>query len=155
MRYNGSQIQLDVPGFDEHTYPSGRGVVFVPSVFRWPGLAVNPLTATPTISYPSRGAALLWEAVAGNHASSALMDLVGRTRAILLADLDVPRSTTALARRHGLAAATVSQHLAVLSGAGLATSHRKGRVVLYSRTALAVALTNPGARTGLAREQLE
>jgi DNA-binding transcriptional ArsR family regulator len=52
----------------------------------------------------------------------------------VLADLDAPRSTTELAQRLALSAASVSQHLAVLRGAGLVDASRVGRVVLYART---------------------
>jgi DNA-binding transcriptional ArsR family regulator len=62
------------------------------------------------------------------------------TRAQLLASVQEPASTTTLARRHGLAAATVSEHLAVLSGAGLAGARRNGRAVLYATTPLGDAL---------------
>jgi DNA-binding transcriptional ArsR family regulator len=54
----------------------------------------------------------------------------------LLADLGVPRSTAGLAARLELSAPAVSQHLSALRGAGLVTSSRHGREVLYLRTEL-------------------
>ncbi|MET0693774.1 MAG: winged helix-turn-helix domain-containing protein [Propionibacteriaceae bacterium] len=143
IAYRPDRIELDLPGFQEHSYPRGNGVVFVPSVFRFPGLAVNPLTPSPVLSYPARGAGRIWlsdeTTRAGDHGSQ-LEDLLGRSRAALLEDLAVPRTTTSLARRHGLAPATVSRHLAVLTAAGLLSTRRQGRLVMYTRTALAVSL---------------
>ncbi|MFI6675531.1 ArsR/SmtB family transcription factor [Kribbella sp. NPDC050470] len=66
--------------------------------------------------------------------------VLGRSRAELLNQLGSPRSTTELAARTGLTPGGVSQHLSALRAAGLVTSHRSGRLVLYARTALAEAL---------------
>ncbi|WP_053643826.1 helix-turn-helix domain-containing protein [Streptomyces sp. XY431] len=71
-------------------------------------------------------------------------DLIGATRARLLADLDVPRSTTELAERHWLAASTVSYHLGVLHRAGLLVRTRSGHRALYQQTARAEALRQEG-----------
>jgi DNA-binding transcriptional ArsR family regulator len=54
----------------------------------------------------------------------------------VLAAIERPLSTTALARRHALSASSVSSHLAALRDAGLATTSRRGHEVLYRRTAL-------------------
>jgi DNA-binding transcriptional ArsR family regulator len=66
--------------------------------------------------------------------------VLGRTRAALLAALETPHSTTELAARTGMPAATVSRHLKALHAAGLATAHRVGRSVLYLRTPAAESL---------------
>jgi DNA-binding transcriptional ArsR family regulator len=60
--------------------------------------------------------------------------LVGATRAALLRDLTVPRSTATLATRHHLSPPTISYHLKVLQRSGLVTAHRDGQFVLYQRT---------------------
>jgi DNA-binding transcriptional ArsR family regulator len=65
-----------------------------------------------------------------------LAGVLGRTRAALLADLAAPRSTTELARRHGITPGGTSQHLGALRRAGLVTGRRDGRSVLYVRTPL-------------------
>ena len=114
----------------------GQGLLIVPSVFYWH--AVAPIVAPPwqpTLFYPARGLELLWEP--GAPAPDALAGVIGRSRADLLTALDAPRSTTGLARRLGLSAGAVSQHLAALRAAGLATATRRGREVLYLRTELA------------------
>ncbi|WP_020575135.1 DUF5937 family protein [Actinopolymorpha alba] len=118
----------------------GRGLVLVPSAFVWPQVATKTAEPwQPVLRYPARGIATLWEH--GRPAEpGSLAAIVGRSRAILLAHLDAPASTSDLARRTGLTAGGVSQHLTALRGAGLVTSHRTGRVVLYARTALGDAL---------------
>ena len=62
-------------------------------------------------------------------------------------NIEAPRSTTELAERLALSAATTSHHLGALRDAGLVTSRRDGRVVLYVRTPLGDALV-AGHRAG-------
>jgi DNA-binding transcriptional ArsR family regulator len=69
--------------------------------------------------------------------SAALVGVFGATRARLLAELENPASTTDLAGRTGLTPGGVNQHLTALKAAGLVSSHRVGRFVLYARTAVA------------------
>ena len=52
----------------------------------------------PTIVYPARGIAGLWQR--RQAPPDALVRLLGATRATILAGLEQPASTTALARRH-------------------------------------------------------
>ena len=112
----------------------GRGLVLVPSVFVWPKVfSKTDSPWQPVLRYPPRGVATLWEQ-GGSPTSGALAAVIGRTRAILLTELDAPASTTELARRTRLTAGGVSQHLGVLRAAGLVSAHRAGRSVLYSRT---------------------
>jgi DNA-binding transcriptional ArsR family regulator len=80
----------------------------------------------------------VWERPA--ERSDPLAALVGRTRATSLASVDLPRSTTQLVEQLGLSPASVSQHLKVLKETALVTSRRRGRMVLYQRTAAATAL---------------
>jgi DNA-binding transcriptional ArsR family regulator len=72
--------------------------------------------------------------------SAALAGVLGRGRARLLAELDEPASTKDLAGRTGITPGGVSQHLTALRAAGLLTSHRVGREVLYARTDIAESL---------------
>jgi DNA-binding transcriptional ArsR family regulator len=111
----------------------GRGLVLVPSAFVWPRVLPKTDSRWLVLRYPARGAATLWER-GGTTSSGALSAVIGRSRAILLTELDAPTSTTELARRTRLTAGGVSQHLAVLRAAGLVSAHRSGRNVLYSRT---------------------
>ncbi|MFF2619182.1 DUF5937 family protein [Kitasatospora sp. NPDC058046] len=117
----------------------GRGLLLVPSVFVWPRVfsVVSP-NWQPTLRYPPRGVAALWERQV--TVPQALAAVVGRSRARLLADLDTPASTTELARRTGITPGGVSQHLTALRTAGLVDAHRNGRYVLYVRTEAAEVL---------------
>jgi DNA-binding transcriptional ArsR family regulator len=83
------------------------------------------------IGYPARGRGQVW-AVASPAGQQS--DLLGVRRAALLADLVTPRSTTELARRHGLSPATVSYHLGRLHQAGLVARRQDGHSVMYERT---------------------
>jgi DNA-binding transcriptional ArsR family regulator len=122
------------PGADERRL-AGEGLVLMPSAFVWPAVAVivDP-PWQPTIAYPAPGVELLWEPAGGPP--QALERLLGRTRALVLAAIERPLSTTAIARRHSLSASSVSSHLAALRDAGLAASTRRGHEVLYRRTPL-------------------
>ncbi|WP_245778080.1 DUF5937 family protein [Lentzea xinjiangensis] len=118
----------------------GQGLLLMPSAFVWPALTVVVEPPwQPTLIYPARGIADLWHQPPP-RSGEALHRLIGRTRAELLLGLDDPVSTTALARQHGVSAATASAHLAALRDAGLVTSHRVSYAVLYRRTALGTAL---------------
>lgn len=118
----------------------GTGIILQPSAFCWPlTLVIADTAEIPTVAYPARGIAELWQPVE-TEAGKALRSLLGRTRAILLTSLREPASTTTLAHRHGYSPATVSEHLAALFGARLVTRARRGKAVLYSTTALGEAL---------------
>lgn len=115
--------------------PAGRGMLLVPSAFVWPNVSVMVPPYQPMLSYPPRGVATLWETGPPDEpGADALAALIGRRRADLLAALARPASTTDLARRLGVTAGAVSQHLGVLRACGLVTGHRMGRRVLYVRT---------------------
>jgi len=120
--------------FEETLDLEERGLLFVPSVFIWPTVAlVTDPQWQPTIFYPARGVGTLWEPQQP-AAPQALAGVLGRVRAGVLTALDSPRSTTDLARTLGVSAGGVSQHLGALRAAGLVQGHRVGRVVLYLRS---------------------
>jgi DNA-binding transcriptional ArsR family regulator len=134
---------LDVAVRDhEATFPlGGDGLLLMPSAFAATRPAViDRAPWQPTVTYPARGIATLWEDAA--PAPDGLARLLGTTRAAVLADLAAPRSTTELARRQSLSPATTSHHLTALRDAGLVTGRRDGRAVLYVRTPLGDALVN-------------
>jgi DNA-binding transcriptional ArsR family regulator len=141
MRYADAALILNKP-WDQTIELNGRGLLFVPSIFAWPGglavIAEGPWQ--PTIIYSARGSALLWEPPAGGP--DALAALLGSRRAAVLASLDAPRSTTELASRLDLSASSVSQHLSVLRNAGLISRHRFGQTVLYGRSTTGEMLVN-------------
>ncbi|MFI9561582.1 transcriptional regulator [Nonomuraea endophytica] len=113
---------------------NGEGLLLIASVFVWPGLFHRTDSpGQPIITYPVRAIATLWERGTA-PAPDALAAVIGRSRALLLTELDTPASTTDLARRTGLAPASVSEQLTLLLSAGLVTKHRVGRAMLYLRT---------------------
>jgi uncharacterized protein DUF5937/regulatory ArsR family protein len=118
----------------------GLGLLLVPSVFVWPQvLSVTTPDWQPTLRYPPRGIATLWET--GTRATpAALAGVLGHGRATLLAELTAPAATIDLAGRTGLSPSGVSQHLTALRAAGLVTAHRSGRFVLYARSSAGEAL---------------
>jgi DNA-binding transcriptional ArsR family regulator len=144
LRDGAVEVRPDRPGVEGERILGGAGLVLLPSAFTWPhALAVLDPPWQPTVVYPARGVGDLWER-RGPEPAAALAALVGATRARLLADLAEPAATTVLARHYGMAASTLSRHLAVLRAAGLVAARRDRRQVLYGRTPLGAALAEGG-----------
>ncbi|MFG2503499.1 DUF5937 family protein [Streptomyces sp. NPDC048441] len=123
---------------------AGQGLVLMPSVFAWPDVVGgHDPPWQPTLVYPARGLAGLWTEPS-ERTSEALVRLLGRGRATVLATLTDPATTSALAHRLELAPSSVSAHLSALRGAGLLVSRRYGHQVLYERTPLGIALASGG-----------
>ena len=138
-RWTGRTLIIDAPT-TERRQLDGAGLLIMPSVFVWPGLAaITDPPARPTLVYAARGIAELWQPAHSVH-FEALGRLLGRTRAALLESLAEPASTHTLARRHDLAPSTVSEHLAVLHQARLVTRRRHRHTVLYQQTPLGAEL---------------
>lgn len=125
----------------DHTVAAaGRGMLLMPSIFA--PKPVPPLhpDEPPSLAYPSRGIGTLW-APPPQPDLGALVDLLGRTRTVLLQMLDEPLPTVEIARRLKVTPSAISQHLQVLHSTGLVTRARDRRQVLYRRTSLADELT--------------
>lgn len=120
----------------------GRGLLFVPSVFVWPKLALGlDPPWPPSLIYPARGVAALWERPGTASASGTTLDrLLGPSRAAILITLEEPASTTQLVATLGQSLGGIGDHLAVLREAGLISRARSGRSVLYRRTPVGDAL---------------
>jgi DNA-binding transcriptional ArsR family regulator len=136
VRWRADGVEIAIARHDDVIELGGRGLLLMPSAFLWD----RPMVAAddpwqPTLIYPARGVATLWEE-GPRTTPEGLAGVLGRTRAALLADLDAPRSTSELARRHGITAGAASQHLGALRAAGLVAARREGRNVLSVRTAL-------------------
>ena len=138
VSWAGDTLLIDRP-HDETVSLGGRGLQLVPSVFSWPRVAamLDP-PWQPAVIYPPRGVGLVWEPAGADD--GALAALMGERRAAVLGALGAETSTTVLARRLGVSAASVSEHLSVLRAAGLVRGRRSGREVLYARTAAGDAL---------------
>lgn len=110
-----------------------------------PAVAATVLSLSLMVQFEDLSQATLYHPAyrigdTGRRGRGTLTEVVGAVRAALLGDLGCARSTAELARRHTLAASTVSYHLAALNRAELVTRRRDGRYVLYQRTPRADAL---------------
>ncbi|NYI75890.1 ArsR/SmtB family transcription factor [Nocardioides panzhihuensis] len=128
-------IRLVTSKVDYRRTTAGIGLTLVPTLF-----SLNPSTPIsadepPVMFYPARGLGTLWT-TDRPRAPHALRDLIGETRSGLLTMLEAPASSTELAVRLGVTAAAVNQHLRAMRAAGLLTSARHGRSVLYLRSDL-------------------
>jgi DNA-binding transcriptional ArsR family regulator len=151
VRWQEDHLYVAHPRYAGSYRLDGQGLLLVPSVFVWPSVFSSSIEPwQPTLTYPARGVASLWSGV-GRTDGRAVAAVIGRSRAVLLAELESPASTTELAVRTGLAAASVSEQLTTLRSAGLVTAHRSGRFVLYTRTSVAEALLTAPATHGLPR----
>jgi DNA-binding transcriptional ArsR family regulator len=140
-RWAGHSLVVETPSAELYDL-AGAGLLLMPSAFVWPGLvAVTDPPARPTLVYPARGIAELWQP-APTGQSEALGRLLGQTRAAVLESLVEPASTHTVARRHGLAASTVSEHLTALHKARLISKRRHRHDVLYQQTPLGTLLTH-------------
>jgi DNA-binding transcriptional ArsR family regulator len=110
-----------------------RGLLLSPSAFVAPRVAVT--LEPPALVYPARGtAALVGQGTVS--CGSGVSRLLGATRADILALLEEPSTTTALAHVLRRSPGNVADHLTVLREAGLISRRRVGRRVLYWRTPL-------------------
>jgi hypothetical protein len=134
--WDGSALLLKYPDKSGQWSGGGRDLTLLPTAFAGPD--VYAMTASPagrSLWYAPRGYGNVWSAPAAEP-KAALSALLGPTRAAVLTLLAVPISTTEVADRLNLAAATASHHLTTLRDAGLITPSRAGRRLLYQRTAL-------------------
>jgi DNA-binding transcriptional ArsR family regulator len=111
-----------------------RGLLLVPCVFAWPDVIVRTADPQPALTYSPRGLGRLWSEQ--TKLTDALAGLIGRSRAAVLAQLDLPMTTTQLACLLDLTPPTLSVHLRTLAASGVVTARRDGRSVLYQRTRL-------------------
>ncbi len=120
---------------DQEADLGGVGLLFVPSVFIWPGLGLTlDPPWPPALVYPARGVASLWERRVRSDAATGLTRLLGSSRAAVLTALDDPTSTSQLVGVLHQSLGGIGDHLAALYAAGLVTRARSGRSVLYRRT---------------------
>ncbi|WP_103352274.1 helix-turn-helix transcriptional regulator [Amycolatopsis sp. CA-128772] len=115
---------------------TGRDLVLAPGVLSWPDVIIQVDTPGQFVLYYP---ALRIEA-GRDRRSGGIAQVLGNTRAALLAHLETARSTAELATLVGYAPGTVSYHLSALHRAHLVTKVRDGRYVLYRRTAHAAGL---------------
>jgi DNA-binding transcriptional ArsR family regulator len=134
----GNLLHVGKPHFDGE-YEASE-MILTPSVFTWPDLILQDgQSGCFGLTYAARGVARVWEGLdlPDPKTVEPLATLLGRTRAAILRHTGVPMSTTRIARELGQSPASVNEHLSVLRNAGLVTSRRSGRSVLYRQTPLA------------------
>jgi DNA-binding transcriptional ArsR family regulator len=138
-RIRWERPELSLPHQADFDWPMRDGRLIIVAVLFARGTRVfSTHDDTVAFSYQAQGAAALsGQASDGERATTDLRPrdkltlLLGRGRAAVLRALRSPATTTRLASSVGLAPSTVSQHLAVLSSAGLVRRHRVGPRVLY------------------------
>lgn len=141
VRWDGRRLTIQSSGTERRRL-DGAGLVLLPSAFVWPDIvAIMEPPAQPTVVYPARGIAEVWQP-AVTARSDVLARLLGPTRASLLQSLAEPASTLTLARRHALSPGTVSEHLSILHDAGLLIRRRQRHTVVYRHSPLGTVLTN-------------
>ncbi|MFI6074579.1 ArsR/SmtB family transcription factor [Actinoplanes sp. NPDC051343] len=133
------RMYVDKPHCDGEVQYASQ-MILTPSVFAWPDLILDDGgSGRFGLTYGARGIARVWE---GHDAPAVrgpepLATLLGRTRAAILRRTSIPMSTTQIARELGQSPAAVNEHLGILRDAGLLTSRRSARSVLYRQTPLA------------------
>ncbi|WP_316769859.1 ArsR/SmtB family transcription factor [Streptomyces sasae] len=140
LRWQGGELYIDKMISRHRVMASGRGLLLLPSVFAHKPAPPVSQDEPPSLVYPSRGVATLWDTTPPPD-RTALATLLGAPRARLLSLLEEPLPTVELARRLRVTPSAVSQHLRVLYATGLVTRARDGRQVLYRRSALGDQLT--------------
>jgi DNA-binding transcriptional ArsR family regulator len=118
---------------DNATSANGAGVTFIPSVFGSPHLvAVHAPGWRPVVQYPVAGSGAL-EPIPLEAVERRLDALAHPVRLRLMRTLArSPHTTSELAHAWDLTRPEISRHLAVLHGAGLLTTERRGRYVHYA-----------------------
>lgn len=138
VTWEGSSLRVQAPVHDRRAL-HGEGVVLMPSAFNVgrPLVILDP-PYQPTLIYGARGVATAFTAPVAP--ADALVQLLGRSRALLLAALDEPAGTGRLAIALDRTAGTVSEHLHALRAAGLVDVRRIGKASRWQRTELGDAL---------------
>jgi hypothetical protein len=138
-RWTGTTLEVDVPDDTEHA-PAGRGLTLLPSAF-WTG---RPMIGTHSdgsmlLLYP----ALTPLPLVDTSPADPLGALLGRTRAAILELLVEHRTTSELAAKLGISAASASAHTKTLRAAGLVVTRRTGKAVSHVATPLGLRLLTP------------
>jgi DNA-binding transcriptional ArsR family regulator len=148
MRWRPPVLEADYP-VDRDLYLGGRGLLLLPSFFcRRTPVTYHDRDLTPVLVYPvqhtaeSAPSAVPARSYADDVGS--LGKLVGHTRSAVLQTIGHGCTTSELARRVGVSAASASQHASVLREAGLVVTLRHGNAVLHTLTPLGAALLRGG-----------
>ncbi|WP_460406316.1 ArsR/SmtB family transcription factor [Actinophytocola sediminis] len=134
VRWESPVLIVDYP-VDRDLRLDGRGLVLVPSYFcRGAPVALADPGLPPVLVYPATAPAR------STTTGTELAQLLGHTRAAVLATLSDECTTSELARRAGVSASSASEHATVLRQAGLVTSTPYRNRVHHTLTTLGAAL---------------
>ncbi|MBM7783896.1 ArsR/SmtB family transcription factor [Tenggerimyces flavus] len=133
IRWRAPVLETDYP-FDHDLDLAGRGLVLQPAYFCWGSpITLIDTDRSPVLVYPAAADDAIPQPRQGEER---LGKLLGGTRARLLELLTLPTSTGRLAVRLDVSSAAISQHTAVLRGAGLVATNRLGQSVQHTLTPL-------------------
>ncbi|MFF2011032.1 ArsR/SmtB family transcription factor [Streptomyces sp. NPDC058195] len=127
--WSGGRLDIRKGRYEEEVRPSDREVVLTPTLHAEVGVQLET-SGDLVLFYPAAGLGSALD----HPRTPAMGKLLGQSRAALLGDLDVARSTGELAARIHLSPATVSYHLGVLHRSGLVLRARDRHVVRYRRS---------------------
>ncbi|MGZ0151050.1 ArsR/SmtB family transcription factor [Kribbella sp. WER1] len=135
LSWSAPVLSVAMRHVDRDLYLNGRGLRLVPSFFCWkyPMMLLDP-ALPPVLVYPVRHDPARQQVVVRRpDRDGAVADLLGKTRAKVLTVIsDGACSTTELAARAGISAASASEHARVLHDTGLVTTHRVGSSVRHT-----------------------
>ena len=138
---------------DRDLYIDGRGLLLVPSFFchRSP-ITVRDPALPPALVYPVQRD-IDWvrpaRATNGGRKPPTLAELLGRTRAAVLAATARGCTTSELSRYLEISAASASRHATILRENGLVMSRRDGNTVHHTLTPLGRRLLDGGRRASV------
>ncbi|MET7710427.1 winged helix-turn-helix domain-containing protein [Micromonospora sp. NPDC005413] len=146
MRWEPPALVVDVPS-TQSIHLNGRGLLLVPSYLSWktPDTLRDP-NLTPVLVYPVEHDLTRHLDAARPAGPGALAALIGPTRADVLEAIGDGQTTSELAGRVGVSAASISQHTAVLRDARLIRTTRIGKAVLHTITPLGAAMLDDAPR---------
>lgn len=126
---------------DKKVLLNGRGLRLIPSYFCWG----NPVTFadssfSPTVVYPVSHSSDWVPKVTRCNRKAALVALLGRNRARVLASLLTAATTGELSERLEISLASASEHATILREAGLVNSTRAGSSRIHGLTPLGMAV---------------
>lgn len=144
ISWDGQALQL--AGLTAES-PTSADLVLAPSVFAISGPVVRIGVTDPSIVFfPARGVGSLFSHDFPDP--TGLSGLLGPNRARVLLVLQDPTTVSRLRDLLGLSLGSLSRHLSVLTGTGLASPRRVGRTVEYELTDLGRALVSAQSLAG-------
>ncbi|MEV0728015.1 winged helix-turn-helix domain-containing protein [Polymorphospora sp. NPDC050346] len=131
------ELTCPVDSGDGDLHLGGRGIVLQPTFVGRDAMITAGADGPLVLSYPVADPA---EGAADGAVADGLADALGRTRSRVLAAVRYGATTSQIAGRLGISAASASEHARVLRRARLVTTRRLGPATLHTLTPLGHAL---------------